>query len=162
MQRKSLRPNAGTKARLPYLLTAVAGGFAVTLVRNETQRHTTALKSAGQSPIGLLPLGNVFYLSHGFWPAALLVLVAPFVQTMYKSFSASNRVQTSMYKSANKQDGEGRSRLLPQQGGKQKKRQQWRQAVHKREGGNDRQPLRQLLAKPSHESIWFTRRRTAA
>ena len=38
------------------LLTAVAGGFAVTLVRNETQQHSAALKSAGQSPVGLLPL----------------------------------------------------------------------------------------------------------
>ena len=38
------------------LLTAVAGGFAMTLVRNETQRHSAALKSAGQTPIGLLPL----------------------------------------------------------------------------------------------------------
>ena len=28
----------------------------MTLVRNETQRHSAALKSAGQSPIGLLPL----------------------------------------------------------------------------------------------------------
>ena len=55
-QRKSLHPNAGTEARLPYLLTAVAGGFAVTLVRNETQRHSAALKNAGQKPIGLLPL----------------------------------------------------------------------------------------------------------
>ena len=27
----------------------------MTLVRNETQRYTTALKRAGQSPIGLLP-----------------------------------------------------------------------------------------------------------
>ena len=56
MQRKSLRPNTGTEARLPYLLTAVAGGFAMTLVRNETQRRSAALKSAGQSPSGLLPL----------------------------------------------------------------------------------------------------------
>ena len=38
------------------MLTNVAGGFAVALVRNETQRHSAALKSAGQSPIGLLPL----------------------------------------------------------------------------------------------------------
>lgn len=38
------------------MLTNVAGGFAVTLVRNETQEHSTALKRAGQSPIGLLPL----------------------------------------------------------------------------------------------------------
>ena len=44
MQRKSLRPNTGTEARLPYLLTAVAGGFAMILVRNETQRHSAALK----------------------------------------------------------------------------------------------------------------------
>lgn len=57
-QRKSLHPNAGTEARLPYLLTAVAGGFAVTLVRNETQRHSAALKNAGQNPIGLLPLNS--------------------------------------------------------------------------------------------------------
>ena len=40
------------------LLTNVAGGFAVTLVRNETQEHSAALKSAGQSPIGLLPLNS--------------------------------------------------------------------------------------------------------
>lgn len=48
----------GTEARLPYLLTNVAGGFAVTLVRNKTQRHSAALKNAGQNPIGLLPLGG--------------------------------------------------------------------------------------------------------
>ena len=42
---KSLRPNAGTEARLSYLLTNVAGGFAVTLVRNETQQHSAALKT---------------------------------------------------------------------------------------------------------------------
>ena len=46
----------GTEARLPYLLTNVAGGFAVTLIRNKTQRHSAALKSAGQNPIGLFPL----------------------------------------------------------------------------------------------------------
>ena len=40
------------------LLTNVAGGFAVTLVRNETQRHSAALKNAGQNPIGLLPLNS--------------------------------------------------------------------------------------------------------
>jgi hypothetical protein len=28
----------------------------MTLVRNETQRHSAALKSAGQNPISLLPL----------------------------------------------------------------------------------------------------------
>ena len=28
----------------------------MTLVRNETQQHSAALKSAGQNPIGLLPL----------------------------------------------------------------------------------------------------------
>lgn len=55
-QRKSLRSNEGTEARKSFLLTVVAGGFAVTLVRNETQQHSVALKSAGQSPIGLLPL----------------------------------------------------------------------------------------------------------
>ena len=31
----------------------------MTLVRNETQEHSAALKSAGQSPIGLLPLDGV-------------------------------------------------------------------------------------------------------
>ena len=41
---------------MSYLLTAVAGGFAMTLVRNETQRHSAALKNAGQNPISLLPL----------------------------------------------------------------------------------------------------------
>ena len=40
------------------LLTNVTGGFAVTLVRNETQRHSAALKSAGQNPVSLLPLHN--------------------------------------------------------------------------------------------------------
>ena len=54
--KKKPRPNAGTKARLSYLLTNVAGGFAMTPVRNETQRHSEALKSAGQNPISLLPL----------------------------------------------------------------------------------------------------------
>ena len=58
-QRKSLRPNAGTEAQLSYLFIAVAGGFAMTLVRNEAQWHSAALKRAGQSPIGLLPLDGV-------------------------------------------------------------------------------------------------------
>ena len=31
----------------------------MTLVRNETQRHSAALKSAGQNPISLLPLDSV-------------------------------------------------------------------------------------------------------
>ena len=57
-QRKSLRPSTGTEAQFSYLLTAVADGFAMTLVRNETQRHSTALKSAGQNPISLLPLAK--------------------------------------------------------------------------------------------------------
>ena len=48
----------GTEARSSYLLTAVAGGFAVTFVRNETQQHSAALKNAGQNPISLLPLNN--------------------------------------------------------------------------------------------------------
>ena len=48
----------GAEARLSYLLTAVAGGFAMTVVRNETQRHSAALKNAGQNPIGLLPLNS--------------------------------------------------------------------------------------------------------
>lgn len=55
-KKKSLRPNVGTEARLPYLFIAVAGGFAVSRIRNETQRHSAALESAGQSPIGSLPL----------------------------------------------------------------------------------------------------------
>ena len=38
------------------LLTNVAGGFAVILVRNETQQYSAALKSAGQNPVSLLPL----------------------------------------------------------------------------------------------------------
>ena len=46
------------ETRLPYLLTAVAGGFAVILVRNETQEHSAELKRAGQNPIGLLPLSD--------------------------------------------------------------------------------------------------------
>ena len=46
----------GAEARLSYLLTAVAGGFAMTVVRNETQRHSAALKNAGQNPVSLLPL----------------------------------------------------------------------------------------------------------
>ena len=46
----------GAEARLSYLLTAVAGGFAMTVVRNETQRHSAALKDAGQNPVSLLPL----------------------------------------------------------------------------------------------------------
>ena len=51
----------GTEARSSYLLTAVAGGFAVTFVRNETQQHSAALKIAGQNPVVLLPLdGSVF------------------------------------------------------------------------------------------------------
>ena len=56
----------GTEAQLPYLLTAVAGGFAMTLVRNETQQHSAALKSAGQSPIGLLPLDGSSYPAPSF------------------------------------------------------------------------------------------------
>ena len=52
----------GTEARLSYLLTAVAGGFAMTVVRNETQRHSAALKNAGQNPVGLLPLDKFKYM----------------------------------------------------------------------------------------------------
>lgn len=44
--------NAGDETRLSPLFTAVAGGFAANLVRNENQRHSTILKSAGQIPIG--------------------------------------------------------------------------------------------------------------
>ena len=56
--KKSLRPDAGTEAKLSYSLTVVAGGFAMAVVRNETQRHSAALKSAGQNPISLLPLNS--------------------------------------------------------------------------------------------------------
>lgn len=42
---------------------AIAGGFAMTLVRNETQRHSAVLKSAGQNPIGLLPLNRPWRLA---------------------------------------------------------------------------------------------------
>ena len=42
-----------------YLLTAVADGFAMTLVRNETQRHSAVLKSASQNLISLLPLDGI-------------------------------------------------------------------------------------------------------
>lgn len=56
---------------MPYLLTDAAGGFAVSRVRNETQQYTTALKSAGQSPVGLLPL-------YGFGSAVLSFQLHPF------------------------------------------------------------------------------------
>ena len=49
----------GTEARSSYLLTAVAGGFAVTFVRTETQQHSAALKIAGQNSVVLLPLDGV-------------------------------------------------------------------------------------------------------
>ena len=65
---KSLRPNAGTEAWLSGLLTAVAGGFAVTLVRNETQRHCAALKNAGHKIQLLIAKRNrVGWLSHEFF-----------------------------------------------------------------------------------------------
>lgn len=48
--------SAGTEARLSLLLTVVAGGFAVALVRNETQEHSAILKRAGQNSVSLLPL----------------------------------------------------------------------------------------------------------
>ena len=41
-----------------------AGGFAVALVRNETQRHSAALKSAGQNPASLLPLNRCIARFH--------------------------------------------------------------------------------------------------
>lgn len=41
------------------MLISVAGGFVMTLVRNETQRHSAALKIAGQNPVVLLPLDGV-------------------------------------------------------------------------------------------------------
>ena len=56
----------GAEARLSYLLTAVAGGFAMTVVRNETQRHSAALKNAGQNPIGLLPLDGYSFAAPSF------------------------------------------------------------------------------------------------
>lgn len=56
----------GTEARLPYSLTNVAGGFAVTLVRNKTQRHSAALKNAGQNPVGLFPLAPDKFILNKF------------------------------------------------------------------------------------------------
>ena len=56
----------GTEARSLSLLTNVAGGFAVTLVRNETQRHSAALKSAGQNPVSLLPLDGYSFAAPSF------------------------------------------------------------------------------------------------
>ena len=61
----------GTEARSSYLLTAVAGGFAVTFVRNETQQHSAALKIAGQNPVSLLPLDNIKVLR--FYDFALIL-----------------------------------------------------------------------------------------
>ena len=49
-----------------FLLTAVAGGFAMTVVRNETQRHSAALKNAGQNPVGLLPLDGYSFAAPSF------------------------------------------------------------------------------------------------
>lgn len=54
MQKESLRTKRFGGRYSRYF----AGGFAMTLVRNETQRHSAALKRAGQSPIGLLPLNR--------------------------------------------------------------------------------------------------------
>ena len=56
----------GTEARSSYLLTAVAGGFAVTFVRNETQQHSAALKSAGQNPVSLFPLDGYSFAAPSF------------------------------------------------------------------------------------------------
>lgn len=64
----------GTEARSSYLLTAVAGGFAVTFVRNETQQHSAALKIAGQNPVVLLPLNNqivAYFLQFLSWDGIL-------------------------------------------------------------------------------------------
>ena len=36
----------------------------MTLVRNETQEHSTALKRAGQDPVGLLPLNRCIARFH--------------------------------------------------------------------------------------------------
>ena len=74
----------GTEARLSYLLTAVAGGFAMTVVRNETQRHSATLKNAGQNPIGLLPLDNIKVLR--FYDFALIL---PMVSSCYQQYSVS-------------------------------------------------------------------------
>ena len=34
----------------------------MTLVRNKTQRHSAALKNAGQNPVGLFPLDKFKYM----------------------------------------------------------------------------------------------------
>ena len=74
----------GTEARSSYLLTAVAGGFAVTFVRNETQQHSAALKIAGQNPVSLLPLDNIKVLR--FYDFALIL---PMVSSCYQQYSVS-------------------------------------------------------------------------
>ena len=74
----------GTEARSSYLLTAVAGGFAVTFVRNETQQHSAALKIAGQNPVVLLPLDNIKVLR--FYDFALIL---PMVSSCYQQYSVS-------------------------------------------------------------------------
>ena len=57
MQKESLR----TKGFGGVYSRDFAGGFVMTLVRNDTQRHSALLKSAGQSPVNLFPLdGSVF------------------------------------------------------------------------------------------------------
>lgn len=78
----------GAEARLSYLLTAVAGGFAMTVVRNETQRHSAALKNAGQNPIGLLPLDKtIVFHFYDF----VLVLSVVFSRCQLYSVSLSQR-----------------------------------------------------------------------
>ena len=78
----------GAEARLSYLLTAVADGFAMTVVRNETQRHSAALKNAGQNPIGLLPLDKtIVFHFYDF----VLVLSVVFSRCQLYSVSLSQR-----------------------------------------------------------------------
>lgn len=78
----------GTEARSPYLLTAVAGGFAVTFVRNETQQHSAALKIAGQNPVVLLPLDKtIVFHFYDF----VLVLSVVFSRCQLYSVSLSQR-----------------------------------------------------------------------
>ena len=78
----------GTEARSSYLLTAVAGGFAVTFVRNETQQHSAALKIAGQNPVVLLPLDKtIVFHFYDF----VLVLSVVFSRCQLYSVSLSQR-----------------------------------------------------------------------
>lgn len=60
----------------------------MTLVRNETQRHSAALKNAGQNPIGLLPLNRSSFKIH--YVSSLFVLSRSYI--ILKSESLCNQL----------------------------------------------------------------------